>query len=79
MNKYYNIKKLKQLYTVYGKRWDVQVVYKITISDHDTENILKCNEKLIDKGLICMKRITKKIKIFNKYIYLNKLYGGIVK
>lgn len=79
MNKYYNNKKLKQLYTVYGKRWDVKVVYKITICAHDTENIMKCNEKLIDKNLVCMKRITKKMKLFNRYIYFNKLYGGEVK
>lgn len=79
MNKYYNNKKLKQLYTVYGKRWDVKVIYKITLCNHDTENILKCNEKLIDKNLVCMKRITKKIKLFNRFIYFNKLYGGEVK
>ena len=79
MNKYYNNKKLKQLYTVYGKRWDVKVVYKITICTHDTENILKCNEKLIDKNLVCMKRITKKMKLFNRFVYFNKLYGGEVK
>lgn len=79
MNKYYNNKKVKQLYMIYGKRYDVKVVYKITICDHDTENILKCNEKLIDKNLVCMKRITKKMRFINKWIYLNKLYGGEIK
>lgn len=82
MNKYYKIKRFKKelkLYTLHGKKWNVQVTHKITLSNNDTENILKCNEKLCDKNLVCIKRVTKRIKLFNTYLYINTLYGGELK
>ena len=70
-------KKEIKLNLMYGKKWDVIIKYKITISDHDTENILKCNEKMIDLNATLLKRETWKFRLFGRYIYFNKLYGGL--
>ena len=72
-------KKEKILYSNYGRRWDIIVRYKITLSRDDTVNILKCHEKMINLGCVMIKRYTRKIRLFNYYIYLNKLFGGIEK
>lgn len=34
------------------------------------------NLKKFNSDLTVLKRETKKVKIFNKYIYFNKVYGG---
>lgn len=76
-------KKEKVLYMVHGKRWDIFVYHNINISRYgsgssaDTDNILKVHTKMIDLDLTIFKRITKRIKIFNTYIYFNTIYGGI--
>ena len=70
-------KKEKKLYMHYGKKWDVYVYYKINICKHDTENIIKCHEKLCHHNCVVLKRETRKIKIFNTYLYFNTLYGGL--
>ena len=75
MNRF-NKKEIK-LHVMYGKKWDVIVKHVITISSQDSENIIKCNEKLIEFNAVCLKRITRKIKVFDKYIYINTLYGGL--
>ena len=70
-------KKEKKLYMQHGKKWDVYVFYKITISEHDTENIIKCHEKLCHYNCVALKRITRKFRFFGTNIYLNMLYGGL--
>lgn len=70
-------KKEKVLYMQHGKKWDIVIKHYITISSHDTENIFKVHDKILDSGLIILKRVTKRIKIFNSYIYFNTVYGGV--
>ena len=70
------MRKETKLYLQHGYKWDIYIKYYITISESDTENILKVNDKVIDNDLTVLKRETKIIKIFNKYIYFNKVYGG---
>lgn len=69
-------KKEIKLYQTYGKKWEVEVKYYITLCKYDIDNICRVHEKLIDLGLIPLKRITRRIKFFNKYIYINIIYGG---
>lgn len=70
-------KKEKVLYMCYGKKWDVIVKHKIFICDDDHENLYRCMDYLYDNDLIGLKRITKRFRIFGKYIYFNTIYGGI--
>lgn len=70
-------KKEIKLNVMYGKKWDVIIKHVITISVQDSENIIKCNEKLIEYNAVCLKRITRKIKVFDRYIYINTLYGEL--
>lgn len=70
-------KKEKKLYFQHGRKWDVRVFYKITICNRDVENIFKCSDFLVDHNCLALKRVTRRIKVFNKYIYINTLYGGI--
>ena len=70
-------KKEIKLYMMYGKKWDIVIKHYITVSSHDTENILKVHSKSIDSGLVVLKRVTKRIKVFNRYIYFNTVYGGV--
>ena len=70
-------KKEIKLYSMYGKKWDIIVKHYITFSTHDGQNILKVHGKSIDSGLVVLKRETWKIKIFNRYLYFNTIYGGI--
>ena len=70
-------KKEIKLYQMYGKKWDIVIKHYITISTHDGQNILKVHGKMIDQGLVVLKRVTKIIKIFNRYIYFNTVYGGV--
>ena len=57
-------KKEKKLYMHYGKKWDVYVYHKINICEQDTENIIKCHEKLYHHNCIALKRETRKFKLF---------------
>lgn len=70
-------KKEKQLYLHFGKKWDVYVFHKITLSEQDSENIIKCHELLCKKNCVALKRETKRIKFFKTYLYFNTLYGGL--
>ena len=70
-------KKEIKLYIKYGKKWDIVIKHYITVSSHDTENILKVHSKSIDSGLVLFKRVTKRIKVFNRYIYFNTVDGGV--
>lgn len=71
------MRKETKLYLQHGYKWDIYIKYYITISESDTENILKIHGKSVDSGLVVLKRITKRIKIFNRYIYFNTVYGGV--
>lgn len=70
-------KKETKLYMQHGKIWDIVIKHYITISTHDGQNIIKVHGKSIDSGLVVLKRVTKRIKIFNRYIYFNTVYGGV--
>lgn len=70
-------KKEKKLYMHYGKKWDVYVYHKINICEQDSENIIKCHEKLCHHNCVALKRETRRFKLFNTYIYFNTLYGGL--
>ena len=70
-------KKEKYLYLVNGKRYNVIIRYYITYSYNDTENVLKCNSKILEESDVVINRTTKKIRMLKKFIYLNKYVGGI--
>lgn len=72
-------KKEKALYLVHGKRYEVVIKYYITFSSNDTENVIKCNEKILNHCNVIMQRNTKKFKLFKRNIYFNKYVGGIEK
>lgn len=71
-------KKEKQLYFNHGKKWDVIVKHYITLCNHDTDNLLKVHGKVVDAGLVILKRETKRLRLpFNWYIYFNRVFGGV--
>ena len=70
-------KKEKVLYMYHGKKCDIVIKHYITISSHDTENILKIHDKMLDHCDIIIERKTYRIRLFNNYIYFNTIYGGI--
>lgn len=65
-----------KLYYLNGKQWDIEVKYYITKCSGDIDNICKVHEKLIDLGLMPIKRITKRIKLIKNYLYINIIFGG---
>ena len=69
-------KKEKALLYFHGYQYDVVVRHYITISYNDTENILKVHDKMLDHCTFVLKRVTRRIKLFNRYIYFNTVYGG---
>lgn len=69
-------KKEIKLYQICGKQWDIKVKYYITKCSSDIDNICKVHEKLIDLGLMPIKRVTKRIKLIDNYLYINIIFGG---
>ena len=69
-------KKEKYLYLVHGKRYDLIIKYYVTFSKTDTQNVLKCNEKMLEESDVIMSRTTKRFKFIRGFIYLNKYVGG---
>ena len=69
----------KRLFLTYGKRWNIIVKHKIVIAHHDSVNVIRCNEYMMNHNCIVIKRITRRFRIFGTFIYLNTLYGGLEK
>ena len=70
-------KKEIKLYTYHKRQCSIVIKHYITISGHDTENILKVHDKMLDHCDIIIERKTYRIRLFNNYIYFNTVYGGI--
>ena len=70
-------KKEFKLYIHSKKACTMIIRHYITLSTHDTENILKVHDKMLDHCDIIISRKTFRIKFFNKYIYFNTVCGGI--
>lgn len=69
-------KKEIKLYTIHGRKWNVYIKYKITFSSYDAMNVIKCCETAVDYDAYILKRLTRRIRLFNNFIYFNKLYLG---
>ena len=72
-------KKEKYLYLNHGRRYDLIIHYYITHSYNDTENVLKCNEKMLEEVDVIILRKVKRFKFIKGYIYFNKYVGGLEK
>ena len=70
-------KKEQKLYYNHKQQCAIIIRHYITLSTHDTENILKVNDRVLEHCDIIIERKTWRLKLITKYLYFNTMYGGI--